>query len=73
MNADGGGQTNLTNSLGEDYAPDWSPDGTTISFSTDRVGNYEIFIMNADGSGKRILTDSRWEDSMPLYIPATFL
>lgn len=28
MNANGTGQTNLTNNLAEDFAPAWSPDGT---------------------------------------------
>jgi uncharacterized repeat protein (TIGR02543 family) len=63
MNADGTGQTNITNT------PDWqeadpvlSPDGIRIAFSSHRPEpnnadeNYEIFVMNDDGSGVIQLT-----------------
>ena len=50
INADGSGLTNLTNDPGNDYDPDWSPDGRQIAFSSTRDGNYEIYVMNADGS-----------------------
>ena len=33
MNADGTGQTNLTNSTAADHVPAWSPDGTKIAFA----------------------------------------
>ena len=32
MNADGSGQTNLTNNPAFDFDPAWSPDGTKIAF-----------------------------------------
>ena len=35
MNADGTGQTNLTNNRGSDDSPAWSPDGTRIAFASD--------------------------------------
>ena len=58
MNADGSGQRNLTRKptlqLG---APDWSPDGQTITFQRRAKGeNWEIFAIDADGSGERNLT-----------------
>ncbi|MGH2738713.1 MAG: TolB family protein, partial [Actinomycetota bacterium] len=35
MNADGSGQTNLTNNNpADDQKPDWSPDGTRVAFYT---------------------------------------
>ena len=40
MNADGTGQTNLTNTDTHDIAPSWSPDGSRIAFHS-----------LADGSG----------------------
>jgi Tol biopolymer transport system component len=49
MNADGSGQTNLTNGA-EPFVhqgPAWSPDGTRIVF-TDGT---DLWVMNADGSG----------------------
>src|SRR3990170_6246104 len=48
MNADGTGQTNLTNDPATDYAPAWSPDGTKIAFYSDRDGNLDVYVMNAD-------------------------
>jgi Tol biopolymer transport system component len=49
--------------------PDWSPDGTQITFSTDRDGNTEIFVMNANGSGKTNLTRNAASDGGPVFSP----
>lgn len=37
MNADGSGQTNLTNNAATDSSPAWSPDGTQIAFAAVRA------------------------------------
>jgi len=42
----------------------WSPDGRTIAFSSDRDGNFEIYVMNADGSNPIRLT---YDDAADLY------
>ncbi len=34
-----------------DYAPDWSPDGSSIVFATKRNGADDIYVMDADGEG----------------------
>ena len=39
MNADGSGQTNLTNDPANDLEPAWSPDGSTIAFQSFRNGS----------------------------------
>lgn len=36
--------------------PAWSPDGSQIAFSSNRSGNYDIYIMNSNGSNLRQLT-----------------
>ena len=56
MNADGSGQTNLFNSLGNDVGPEWSPDGNKIVFLSQRDGNIEIYVMNADSTEQTRLT-----------------
>lgn len=41
-----------------DRSPAWSPDGTTIAFSSERSGRYELHLVGADGAGERRLTHS---------------
>ncbi|HEX8189628.1 MAG TPA: LpqB family beta-propeller domain-containing protein [Pyrinomonadaceae bacterium] len=55
MDADGKRQTRLTDSVNDDSAPVWSPQGDKIAFVSDRRGAFEIFLMNADGSNQRPL------------------
>ncbi len=57
MNADGSNIQQLT-SMGNNGDPVWSPDGSQISFGSDREGNgkLNIFVMNADGSNVQQLT-----------------
>ncbi len=50
VNADGTNLRRLTNSLANDDAPAWSPDGKRIAFVSDRDGSPEIYVMNADGT-----------------------
>ena len=46
MNDDGSGIANLTNTpLDEEYDPDWSSDGTLLSFGSDRDnGDYDLYV-----------------------------
>jgi Tol biopolymer transport system component len=58
MNADGSGQTRITNNPANDFEPAWSPDGSKIAFWRDNGGSYgyDIYVMNADGSSQTRLT-----------------
>jgi len=53
-NADGTGQTRLTNTPGSpEYLPKWSPDRSKIAF----VRDDRLYTMNPDGSGQTMLID----------------
>ncbi|MEM8859117.1 MAG: hypothetical protein AAGD96_12395 [Chloroflexota bacterium] len=52
-----GGETRLTGEGdGINLNPIFSPDGTKLVFSSNRDGNYEIYVMNVDGSDVERLT-----------------
>jgi TolB protein len=52
-----------------DYWPVWSPDGKRIAFTSNRDGNYDIWLMNADGSAPRNLTQHRAQDNYAAWSP----
>ena len=59
---------NLTNSTTSDQRfPRVSPNGQKIVFTTNRDGNYEIYLMNTDGSGQTRLTSSSGDDMAPSW------
>jgi TolB protein len=71
LNADGSGQTNISNNPASDTRPAWSPDGSKIAFTRgDAVGEQEIYVMNADGSGQTNITNSpNSQDLSPTWSP----
>jgi TolB protein len=70
MNADGSDQVNLTNHPAQDAFPAWSPDGTRITFASDRDGNYEIYVMDANGSNPVNLTNNPADESGSAWSPS---
>ena len=40
-----------------------------IAFSSDRDGNFEIYVMDADGKNQRRLTTNRRDDRYPSWSP----
>jgi hypothetical protein len=67
MNADGAGQTRLTNSSAADEAATWSADGRQLAFASNRDGDYDIYVMNMDGSGQASLTNNTADDRWPSW------
>lgn len=75
------GKTPLTSGDPGDnsFGANWSPDGTRITFQTDRDGNNEIYTMKSDGTDLRRLTSNATnvpgteidesDDSEPAYSP----
>ena len=43
------------------------PTGGKIAFTSDRGGNYEIYVINADGSGETRLTNNSAYDAEPAW------
>ncbi len=54
--AAGGTARQITSNPEFDTAPVWSPDGKSIAFSSDRLGNKDVFIVDATGGTPRRLT-----------------
>jgi tricorn protease len=54
--SDGGSAARLTLHEAYDGYPRWSPDGNWIAFSSNREGNFDVFIVPARGGAARQLT-----------------
>jgi uncharacterized membrane protein len=59
--------TRLTFSTGSDVGAVWSPDGRKIAFSSNRTGNYEIFVMDSNGGNLVNLTNNPASDQRPAW------
>ena len=69
MNADGTGQTRLTNHSGFDAVSNWSPDGQKIVFQSEQAGggNSEIYSMLSNGTLQTRLTNNSAADTTPAW------
>ena len=48
-----------------------APTTAKIAFSSNRDGNWEIYLMNPDGSQQKRLTQNSARDSSPVWSPVT--
>lgn len=55
---DGGQPRNLTQNGARDWHPAWSPDGSQLTFASNRDGSTDIFLMNNTGAGVLNLTNT---------------
>jgi Tol biopolymer transport system component len=69
MDFDGGNQRRLTETRADEFEPKWSPDGSMITFVSERDGNHEIYIMRSDGSDPQRLTNNPARDFFPAWSP----
>ena len=72
MDANGRDIVRLTSNHATDCCPQWSPDGQTIAFISNRDGRPKIYLMNRDGHEVKTLekTDPILSES---YLDGTFL
>lgn len=66
---DGGEARQLTSYLDDVARPDWSPDGTVITFQSYRDGNFHIWTVHADGSGLTQRTRGGFDSREPRFSP----
>ena len=70
MDSDGASQTQLTFTINAtEGRPNWSPDGSAITFHTNRDGNQEIYIMKSSGAAQTRLTNHAAVDINPAWSP----
>jgi Tol biopolymer transport system component len=50
-------------------SPTWSPDGTTLAFSSNRSGNYEIYVRRVEGGQEVNVTNDPGQDIQPDFSP----
>lgn len=67
--AEGGEASALTDGLGDDRLPDWSPDGARIVFQSFRSGSWDIWVSGADGSQPEPLTEGPHDEREPVWSP----
>lgn len=58
MNSDGTNLQRITSNSFVDARPDWSPNGSKLTFWTSRDGSNEIYTMNTDGSDAIRITNT---------------
>ena len=61
--------TRLTFDPGLQAEPTWSPDGRLIAYSSDRAGNFDIWVQQADGSNAVQVTKNPAHDWQPDWSP----
>src|SRR5215216_211112 len=67
--ADGSAERPLVAPADIDYDAEWSRDGKSIVFTSERNGSADLYRVNADGSGLERLTDSPAYDDQAAFSP----
>jgi tricorn protease len=68
-NENGSGVQRLTDNAARDVFPRFSPDGNWIAFSSNREGNYDVYVIPATGGKPRQLTFHSADDNVVNWSP----
>ena len=68
-NENGSGVQRLTDNKARDVYPRFSPDGNWIAFSSNRDGNYDVYVVPAAGGKPRQLTFHSADDNVVGWTP----
>ncbi len=68
-NDDGSNIRRLTVNRARDVVPRFSPDGKTIAFSSNRAGNYDVYVIPVEGGKPRQLTFNTADDYVVGWTP----
>jgi tricorn protease len=68
-NENGSGVQRLTDNQARDIYPRFSPDGNWIAFSSNREGNYDVYVIPATGGKPRQLTFYSADDNVVNWTP----
>ena len=68
-NENGSGVQRLTDNQARDVYPRFSPDGNWIAFSSNREGNYDVYVIPATGGKPRQLTFHSADDNVVGWTP----
>lgn len=67
--SDGKGKKRLTENETYDIAPEFSPDAGRIAYTSNLMGNYDIWLMGSDGKGQHKITKPLGLESSPSWSP----
>ncbi len=59
----------MTHDAGHSEWPSWSPDGSLLAFSSNRSGNFEIYVRRVDGGQEVNITNNPGDDFQPAFSP----
>src|ERR1051326_5811659 len=68
-NENGSGAMRLTDNAARDVYPRFSPDGNWIAFSSNREGNYDVYVVAAAGGKPKQLTYHSADDNVVTWTP----
>ena len=70
MDSDGKNRKRLTDIIGNNFEPSWSPGSQRIAFVSSREDEWnEIYVMDADGANQKRLTHNMVSDRQPTWSP----